>query len=255
MKARFNHALIVAAVALLAAGGARAGQGSEAKPVGVVELFTSQGCNSCPPADRALERMVEDGDVIALGYHVDYWDYLGWKDTLASGENTERQYEYAKALKRRGVYTPQAVVNGNSHLNGGHYSEIRDRLRADAASGKGLRVDVAAHYMDDRMRVEVRGDGGDVHKANLVIVYYKESSQVPIKRGENAGKTLTYVNAVIDVQTIGMWDGKAMTVDIPETEFGAMKADGCAVLLQSTTQGGFPGPIIGAAILPRRNWK
>ncbi|MCX7303033.1 MAG: DUF1223 domain-containing protein [Hyphomicrobiales bacterium] len=95
------------------------------KPKGVVELFTSQGCNSCPPADKVLAELAEKGEVVALGYHVDYWDYLGWKDTLATPENTERQHLYGKAFQERSVYTPQAVINGRLHVNGARREAVR----------------------------------------------------------------------------------------------------------------------------------
>src|SRR5690606_11322881 len=99
-----------------------------AKPLGVVELFTSQGCNSCPPADAALGRFVQQGDVVVLAYHVDYWDYLGWKDTLGSRANTARQYSYAKAFGSGQVYTPQIVVNGRSQMNGGQADAVEAAL-------------------------------------------------------------------------------------------------------------------------------
>jgi len=107
-----NRFLVLLA-SLLAAGGAMAGDVRE--PKGVVELFTSQGCSSCPPADATLGQLVAQGDVVALSYHVDYWNYLGWADTLSSKENTARQYGYAKTMGRSGVYTPQAVINGRDH--------------------------------------------------------------------------------------------------------------------------------------------
>ena len=103
--------------------------GDVKKPSGVVELFTSQGCSSCPPADAVLAELAEAGDVVALGYHVDYWDYLGWKDTLGSPENTARQYEYGKSFGDRSVYTPQAVINGRTHVNGAKREAVARRAR------------------------------------------------------------------------------------------------------------------------------
>lgn len=222
------------------------------KPLGVVELFTSQGCNSCPPADAALRKFAARGDVVALGYHVDYWDYLGWKDTLGSKSNAKRQYEYAEGLKRRGVYTPQAVINGQSHANGGRYDEISDTLARDDAQGHGLTVGMTLTDLGDRMRVTAEGAPNDGAKVHIVLVYFRSHADVAIERGENSGKTITYVNAVLDYQTIGMWEGEGLTVDIPHSELVAKEADGCAVLLQKATDGGHPGAIIGAAILPRQ---
>ncbi|MCI5074934.1 DUF1223 domain-containing protein [Oricola sp.] len=244
---------VMAGLYLPGAAGASAEDASSTKLLGVVELFTSQGCNSCPPADAALQKLVERGDVIALGYHVDYWDYLGWKDTLGAKANSERQYAYARGLKRRGVYTPQAVVNGRAHTNGGHYREISSMLEGDAASGQGLVVDLELTDLGDRMRVSAAGAPDiDADKVHVVLVYFKHRSDVEIERGENAGKTIAYVNAVVDYETIGMWEGEPLTVDIPHSQLDAKHADGCAVLLQRTTDGGHPGAIIGAAMLPRQ---
>ncbi|MAZ15862.1 MAG: hypothetical protein CL535_05950 [Ahrensia sp.] len=236
---------------LLHSGTSSAGEAVQ-KPLGVVELFTSQGCNSCPPADAALRKFAERGDVIALGYHVDYWDYLGWKDTLGSKSNSKRQYEYAEGLKRRGVYTPQAVINGQSHTNGGRYDEISDSLARDDAQGHGLTVGMTLTDLGDRMRVTAEGAPKDGSTVHIVLVYFRRHADVAIERGENSGKTITYVNAVLDYQTIGMWEGEGLTVDIPHSELAAKEADGCAVLLQKATDGGHPGAIIGAAILPRQ---
>ncbi|GAB4355187.1 MAG: thioredoxin family protein [Oricola sp.] len=247
---------ITAMAAGLAFSGSRAadaGDGTFAKPLGVVELFTSQGCNSCPPADAALRKLAARGDVVALGYHVDYWDYLGWSDTLGSKANTERQYAYARGLKRRGVYTPQAVINGRAHTNGGRYREIVAAMEQDMAAARGPAIGVKLTDLGDRIHVETEGTaGGDAGKVHIVLVYFRRHSEVDIKRGENAGRTIGYVNAVVDYQTIGMWEGAPLTVDIPHSELAAKNADGCAVLLQKATSGGDPGEIIGAAILPRQ---
>ena len=98
------------------------------KPKGVVELFTSQGCRSCPPADRAFEQLVRQGDVVALAYHVDYWNYLGWKDTFASPRNTERQRNYARTRGDGAIYTPQAVINGLTPVNGSSKEAIQSAI-------------------------------------------------------------------------------------------------------------------------------
>src|SRR5690606_5846696 len=128
----------------------------ESRPVkGIVELFTSQGCASCPPADKALETLAREGDVVALAYHVDYWNYLGWEDTLASRDNTERQYAYARMFGRNGVYTPQAVINGREHINGADLAGIRARIDSLAAEDKGMRVPVGMELRDDELRIHV----------------------------------------------------------------------------------------------------
>jgi len=221
-----------------------------AAPVtGVVELFTSQGCSSCPPADAALAEFATDPDVLALGYHVDYWDYLGWKDTLASPDNTARQRAYAQTLGNRSVYTPQAVVNGRNHLNGGDKSRIQTLIAEHGAAGNGLVVPVMVDMSAGRLSVGV-GDGTKPVGADmlLTIVYYRDRSEVEIARGENAGRTMVYANAVTAQQTLGMWDGKAMQIDLPRDKIARNKATGCAVLLQAAIDGA-PGPILGAAKL------
>src|SRR5690606_29247620 len=116
----------VAAALVLAGGPVRADE--IRRPLGVVELFTSQGCSSCPPADEALVELAARGDVIALSFHVDYWDYLGWRDTLASPANTQRQQGYARAFGAQSVYTPQAVINGRTHTSGAKKAEIEQTL-------------------------------------------------------------------------------------------------------------------------------
>jgi hypothetical protein len=198
-----RNRILLAAATLLALCAPSLG-GDFQRPAGVVELFTSQGCSSCPPADHVLDELASSGDVIALGYHVDYWDYLGWKDTLGSPENTKRQYQYGKSLGERSVYTPQAVIN------------------ADAAPNQ-------------------KGN------AHLVLVYFDPQHPVIIQRGENRGKTINYANPVTDIQTAGMWHGKAASFEFPKSEI--LRKGGCAVLLQSVRPGGLPGPILGAAMI------
>ena len=244
-------ALSTALIAGSAASGAHAQQ--SAKPlVGVVELFTSQGCSSCPPADAALEQFIKRDDVLALAFHVDYWDYLGWKDTLASPENTQRQYAYAKTFKSRTVYTPQAVVNGREHLNGASGGVISAKLGTHAGKGQGLTVPVSLSLEGKRIRVSV--DEGTVpggSDVKIVLVYYRDTSTIDIKRGENKGRKITYRNTVTNAQVLGMWDGQKMDIEIPQDEIEAHDANGCAILLQATSASGTPGAILGAAILPR----
>ncbi len=246
-------ALSTAMLAGSVTGGARAKQ--SAKPLlGVVELFTSQGCSSCPPADAALQQFIERDDVLALAFHVDYWDYLGWKDTLASPENTERQYAYAKTFNSRTVYTPQAVVNGREHLNGAKGSVIAAKLGTYAGQGQGLTVRVGLSLEGTRIQVSVdQGSVPEGRDVKIVLVYYRDSSTIDIKRGENKGREITYRNTVTNAQTLGMWDGQKMAIEIPKDEIEGHDANGCAILLQATSASGTPGAILGAAILPRNS--
>jgi len=216
------------------------------KPLGVVELFTSQGCSSCPPADHVFSSIVRNGNAVALAYHVDYWDYLGWKDTLATKENTKRQRDYAQMLESP-VYTPQVVINGRVHLPGWRGEEIEDALKTMDGTPEGLTVDVTVSETADSVIIET-GDVPQRTKAHVVLVYFTTRQAVEIKRGENDGKLVEYWNAVTDLQTIGMWHGKATRFELPRSE--VEKQDGgCAVLLQSVEDGAKPGPVLGAAMI------
>lgn len=239
-------AMTALGVLFLSAAPDRATAGEFAEPKGVVELFTSQGCRSCPPADRAFERLVRDGEVVALSYHVDYWNYLGWADTLASPENTERQYAYAKAFGRSGVYTPQAVLNGREHLKGTDAVDIDRRLERLQDAGKGLVVPIRASRHDDQLTISVGAGRG---KANVVVVYFRQHQTVEVLKGENVGQNLDYWHSVTDVQTVGMWDGKALDLTLPAKRMGDDKSDGCAILLQAADSEGNPSHIVGATVM------
>lgn len=220
--------------------------GDVVSPAGVVELFTSQGCSSCPPADAALKNLIDEGRVVALAYHVDYWNYLGWADTMASKENTARQYAYARMLGRSGVYTPQAVINGRAHINGADLPGIRGKVATLDRTGKGMTVPVTATRRGDEIDIQVgSGDG----KANVVVAYFNRQQQVSVEKGENSGKTISYLHSVNDVQTIGMWDGKPANFVLPATVLDETRNGGCAVLLQRMKDGETPGPIVGATML------
>ena len=208
---------------------------------GVVELFTSQGCSSCPPADKVFGEVIEDNGVIGLAWHVDYWDYLGWKDTFSSPAATERQRAYARGIGERGVYTPQIIVNGDTVAKN---SSFRQSI-ASALSGS-LPVSLDANVANGSL-VVTAGDGEGA--ANLVLVTYDNSQNVVIERGENAGETVAYQHAVQGVQTIGMWKGKSLTVELPGSEYAPKKGQGCAILLQKVSDSGAPGSILGAVIV------
>jgi len=195
----------------------------------VVELFTSQGCSSCPPADAVLSQLAARPDVLALGFHVDYWDRLGWKDTLGSAAFSERQRAYASRSDGQ-IYTPQAVVDGTKHTVGSSKRSINGLMRG------ALPVDVSI----GKTEVAV---GSGTGSATLWRVDFTSRAAVPIKRGENRGKTVTYVNAVRGMTKLGRWNGKATRYDLGPC--GARNgADNCAVILQS---GGGLGKILGAA--------
>jgi hypothetical protein len=238
--------LVAAALAMAALGG-QAGADESKQPKGVVELFTSQGCSSCPPADTVFGEIADKGDVVALAYHVDYWDYLGWRDTLASPENTARQKEYMRTFGSRSVYTPQAVINGRTHVNGSDRRAIETAL----AENGGLSVPVSVKRAGDSMVIEVGESSSPTQKAHVLLVYYDPATPIAIGDGENEGRTLYYWNPVTGIQTAGIWHGAVARFEMPVSEIAKKGAGGCAVLLQAVGKDGAPGPILGAASIPR----
>lgn len=216
-----------------------------AAPKGVVELFTSQGCSSCPAADALLGRLANRDDVIAISMAVDYWDYLGWKDTLAQAKFTERQKAYARTLGDGMVYTPQMVINGVAHVNGSDEARMERALEKSAKSVAHVPVRLA--MVDDKLVVEIDAapPGTPVHEATIWLAVMSSAVEVPIARGENRGKTITYSNVVRELIPIGLWSGKAMSVQLERHSFMRADASRCAVLVQQ----GQAGPIIGAALL------
>ncbi|MCP4315805.1 MAG: DUF1223 domain-containing protein [Hyphomicrobiales bacterium] len=219
---------------------------ADKEPVGVVELFTSQGCSSCPPADAVLGELSKQGNLVALAYHVDYWNYLGWADTLSSKQSTDRQYDYARTLGRKSVYTPQVVINGRAHINGADKRGINKKVDAFDKSDRGLKVSVSATLDGEKIKINIgKGKG----KANVILVYFDRQNTVDVKRGENGGKKLTYWNSVRDIQTIAMWEGKVVELDLPVSLMHGDGYDGCAVLLQTMKSNGVPGAIIGAGVV------
>jgi len=211
----------------------------------VVELFTSQGCSSCPAADALLKRLAEHDDVIALSLPVDYWDYLGWKDTLANPKFSERQRGYARTRGDGAIYTPQLVVNGVAHVNGSDEGQI---ARAIDKTQRALSsVPVRLREQEGKLIVEAgslpRGVAGK--DATIWLAVFARSVEVPIQRGENQGKTITYYNVVRELIPVGKWSGKPVTLELARASLARPGAESCAVLLQL----GQTGPIMGAALM------
>jgi hypothetical protein len=245
--------LSTAALILAIASGAAAGdfvKSSASRPQAVVELFTSQGCGFCPPADALLADLARSDDVIALAYHVDYWDYLGWRDTMASPENTARQQEYSRAFGTRSVFTPQAVVNGREQMNGAKRGKVEAAMRRMAGGPGGMIVDVTVSYEGEAMIVETGAADRPVRNAQILVVYFEPATQVRIERGKNAGRSWTYLNAVSGFHSAGMWHGEKTRIELPKNAIARKGAGGCAVLVQEMDADNLPGAILGAAILP-----
>lgn len=173
----------------------------------VVELYTSQGCSSCPPADRLLEELAKRHDVIPLALHVDYWDYLGWKDTMGSPEHTKRQKAYAHVAGARSIYTPQMIVGGKTHVIGHKPMQLADAISAASAALPG--VELSLTRRGNVLEVSAKPEPGLPRDLIVQLFRYNPSYDVSIRRGENAGRVITYVNAVTHMEQIGTWNGRS----------------------------------------------
>ncbi len=212
---------------------ARAGE----SPV-VVELFTSQGCSSCPPADALLEELAARPDVIALALHVDYWDYIGWKDTLGSPEHTRRQQGYALAAHERMIYTPQFIVGGRVPVGGAHPDELEGQITEQANADAQIALSVSL-LEGGRLTISAEPLARLTGPIQIELVRYLPQAVVDITRGENKGRRITYANVVTSWQTLGTWSGRgALSAEAPYT------GDEPGVII---LQGASFGPIYAAA--------
>jgi hypothetical protein len=219
------------------------------KPRAVVELFTSQGCSSCPPADRLLGEMSKDPEIITVTLPVDYWDYLGWKDTLAQPAYSNRQKVYANMRSDRQVYTPQAVVNGSAHAIGSERQAIDKAILATRDHTATLSVNVTIKKTTAGYDVVLPAHSGAVKQGVIWAMPYANAREVKIGRGENSGRSVIYSNVALKVTPIGNWNGEAMSLSIPANSLPP-DADGLIVLLQSGTDKK-ASQILGAAKLSK----
>ncbi len=215
-------ALSLCAFALLSTQPARA---ADAEHPAVVELYQSQGCNSCPPAIANLNALASRPDVLALTFAVDYWDSLGWKDTFAKHKFTQRQYDYASSLGHSGVFTPQVIVNGRIDGVGTGAGEIENLINHGGAA----KAAPEANIVNGQLVIGAGHGGADV----WVAFYDPRSLDVAIGRGENAGHTIAHRNVVRDMVLAGHWNGGAQTFDLPAPPAGMLRA----VLLQTAGTG------------------
>ncbi|MGH1419535.1 MAG: DUF1223 domain-containing protein [Hyphomicrobiaceae bacterium] len=215
----------------------------------VVELFTSQGCSSCPPADRLLKTYVDREDVLALTFPVDYWDYLGWKDTFASPQYSKRQRDYANTRGDGAVYTPQAVINGSHHMNGADKERIDTTINASPIQKLSVPIKIRRDGQALTILTPALPDEVGKEKCTVWLAIVQKQGVVPVNRGENGGHNLTYYNIVRHLMPIGMWSGDANTFQVPETAVSTAGEANFAVLIQR----GVSGPIIGAAWLGADN--
>ncbi|MEL6640291.1 MAG: DUF1223 domain-containing protein [Pseudomonadota bacterium] len=213
---------------------------AETGPV-VVELYTSQGCSSCPPADAMLSELVETEGVIPLALHVDYWDYIGWADEFANPAHTRRQQNYARAAGATTIYTPQFVVGGKDTVVGAKAMTLADQIRAHSMVE--MPVSVSMGREENQIAISASWEAEDSSAEPMVVQLVRVASEetVDIKRGENAGHSLSYSNIVQSWDVVAEWDGAAplsLNAEVAE-------ADMYVVIVQAGTN----GPILGAAKL------
>lgn len=198
----------------------------------VFELFTSQGCSSCPPADRIAASLADNPDILVLSYHVDYWNYLGWKDPYSSEASTQRQRDYAAAWNTRRIYTPQAIIQGKHDIVGSNRRAIQTQLNNDTSQ--------------DWLTLSVKKSNGtlyytlpesSVKEAEIWLVTFDKNTKNAVPRGENSGKTLLHRNSVTHIQTLGKWNGseRSTTIELPN------RSDGIAILIQQPNHGAMLG--------------
>lgn len=244
MSFRVVPGLIVGVFMSLALAGGATAEPVGTQPKAVVELFTSQGCAQCPPADALLTSLSERGDVVALAYHVDYWDYIGWADTFGDKVFSDRQRGYAKSWGSSRIYTPQMVINGSEGVVGSKRDAVQDAL----ASAQ-LPLDVRLRRHGDMLAVAVPADDS-LADAHIWLVRYMVRADVGIEAGENAGKNMVYTQVVTDRQILGMWEastGAEIKLPLAGLQGAEQGNTGLAILVQNE-RNGMPGPILGAAV-------
>ena len=229
--------------AFLFGGSALAGETRE--PI-MVELFTSQGCSSCPQADAFLGELQARQDVIAVSFNIDYWDYIGWRDTLASHENTLRQQAYAKVLSSHQVYTPEMVIDGDENIPGNQRGNALQIIEKCKREDVDERVAVTLRLAGDE--VDVTLGGGPKREATVWMAHTLSNRKVDIARGENRGRVVTYHNVVRSFAAVGKWSGDALSLRLPVKGQPGENSDGIVVWVQS----GEMGKILGAAQIKLR---
>ncbi|MEN3792466.1 DUF1223 domain-containing protein [Fulvimarina sp. MAC3] len=219
----------------------------------VVELFTSQGCSSCLKAETALAELAGRPDVLALAYHVDYWDYIGWEDTYGSAENTARQEAYGESFNLSTLFTPQIIIDGSEQIVGADSQTILEALRTTPPIDRDGDASISARVVGDNLKIKASMaqpvDDGSLPV--LIVVTYDERSETQITRGENLGTTIVDTNPVRDWQILGAWSGEPMKISLPLSTLtaNANGRNGCAVLIQMMSQTGKPGQILAATRL------
>jgi hypothetical protein len=234
--------LSLAAIVIFFAALLPAASGRAAAPV-VVELFTSQGCSSCPPADEYLGELTMRADIIPLAFHVDYWNYIGWTDPFASKQMTHRQKAYSRALGQRYIYTPEMVINGTTQEVGSNRLGVEALIEA-ARKAPPAGPSISLTREDDG-RIRLRVGAGAREMATIWLVKFDRHHTTSVSVGENEGRSLTDYNAVRTLHQLGTWTGEAIDLVYDVNEPDEPGNGGCAILVQRDGA----GPIIAAAML------
>lgn len=220
---------------------------AKADPRAVIELFTSQGCSSCPEADKLLGELAKDSNVIALSLPIDYWDYLGWKDTLADARFTARQRAYSKMRGDRNVYTPQVIVNGKAHALGSDRVGIERAISETAAQGNVMAVPVLVAVSKGQITITIPAvPNATAPHSEVWITSVARAVPIAIGRGENRGREVTYHNVVRGLLKVGDWNGKAGTWSVPIENISREGVDAAVVYVQEGNRDK-PGAMLGAA--------
>ncbi len=237
----FAPAFVMALGLAGTAGRATFGEEVRENPNAVVELFTSQGCSACLPADELLAEIARRDHVVALAYHVDYWDYIGWVDTFGAPAFSEYQRSYAQSWRKSRVYTPQLVINGTWDMVGSHRGDIENAINSTV-----LPIQVQLRYDEGMLEVEA-GPNPSLPELTVWLVTFKGRAEVEITAGENAGKTVPYARIVTGRQVLGMWEPvSGAQIKLPLSDVLKEGSDGVAIIFQRQ-KNGLPGPIYGAA--------
>jgi hypothetical protein len=221
---------------------------AHADPRAVVELFTSQGCSSCPSADKVLGELAKDPSIIALSMPIDYWDYLGWKDTLADARFSARQKAYSRVRGDREVYTPQAVINGSMHVLGSDREGIEEAIDTTLKGNEVMSVPVTMTQSGKQLTVSVAASNKAPAAAHGEVWICSISKSVPISigRGENTGREVTYHNVVRNLVKVGDWNGGAGSWTLPLDKVEREGVDAAVAYVQDGSRDK-PGPMLGAA--------
>jgi hypothetical protein len=244
-----RHRRLVLPLALVAS--SLLASAANADPRAVIELFTSQGCSSCPPADKLAGELAQDPSLIVMSLSIDYWDYLGWKDTLALAGHGNRQRAYSRVRGDREVYTPQVVVNGVAHAIGSDRAAIDAAIAQTRKQPGTMSLPVTMAVAGDQLTVTVPAGKGEHTKGEVWLCPISANVPVAIARGENSGHTITYHNVVRRWVKLGDWSGSAGTLTVPLRDVAGEGIDSMAVVLQAGSKES-PGPMLGAAVTALR---